>query len=317
MAHEVENMFSVSQTPWHGLGHIVKDAPDIDSVLKLAGLDWNVSLQPTFLADGTTTGQKAITRDSDSSILGFVGDKYRPLQNKEALNFFDTFNRNGLCDFETAGSLRNGKRIWIMASLKSPEMEIVKGDAVRKYLLLSNGHDGVMGIRVGFTPVRVVCANTLAGAHSNAESKLISVFHSKRSLDNLELVKDSINIANASFEATAEQYRAMAKRAIKKEHLAKYVDIVFYNNKQAETDREKFSRNELTENITRLFEYGHGNTMEGVSGTVWALYNGVTQYLSYEASRTQDTRLDNLWFGTAKTLNQKAFDTAMKIVVAA
>ena len=317
MAHEIESLFSVRETPWHGLGHIVKDAPDLDSVLRLAGLDWNVSLQPTFLSDGTATTQKAIIRDTDKSILGYVGKKYRPLQNTEALNFFETFSKNGLVDFETAGSLQNGKRIWIMAALKSPEMEIVKGDVVKKYLLLSNGHDGIMGIRVGFTPVRVVCANTLAGAHNNAESKLISVFHSQRSLDNLELIKDSINIANASFEATAEQYRAMAKTAVRKEHLAKYVDIVFYNNKQAETDREKLARENLTENITRLFEYGYGNQMPGVSGTVWALYNGVTQYLSYEAGRSQDTRLNNLWFGTAQTLNQRAFDTAMKITVAA
>lgn len=326
MAHELEiingkgQMFSVTETPWHGLGTVVSNAPSIEDVLNLSGLNWSVELQPTFLADGTETKQKAIVRDSDKSILGYVGDRYRPLQNTEALSFFEKFHTSGLVDFETAGSLRNGQRIWIMAKFKeNSEVAITKNDTVRKYLLLSNGHDGVMGIRVGFTPIRVVCANTLAAAHNEdgEANKLISVFHTKNTMQNLEAIRDIINTTNQSFEATVEQYKAMAKKQIKKDHLARYVDIVFYNSKQAETDREKLMRENMTENITRLFEYGHGNQDQDVRGSVWALYNGVTQYLSYEAGRSSDTRLNNLWFGTAKNVNQKAFDTAMKIVVAA
>lgn len=315
MAHLVENMFSVKETPWHGLGNVIQDAPGIEEVLKLAGLDWNVSMRPLFLADGKQVEQRAIVRDSDTSILGYAGQRYKPLQNKEAVEFFRPFHDSGLCNFQTAGSLKQGQKIWILAALNSSEMEIVKGDTVRKYLMLSNGHDGVTGIRVGFTPIRVVCANTLAMAHSNTNSKLIRVFHSKRAVQNLDLLRDSINAANASFEATAEQYRQLAKREVNKGDLERYVDLVFYNGKQAESDREKIARESLNQEIQRLFEVGHGNELAGVRNTYWALYNGVTQYLSYESGRAQDSRMDSLWFGAAKTKNESALEHALEMAI--
>lgn len=315
MAHEVENMFSVNETPWHKLGRVIKDAPSIEQVLELASLNWTVSLRPLYMTapDGSNVkvSENAIVRDTDNSVLGFTGKRYRPLQNQDALDFFRPFQESGLCSFETAGSLRQGQKIWIMAALSGAEMEIVKGDVVRKYLLLSNGHDGKMGIRVGFTPVRVVCANTLAMAHGSNESKLIRVFHSSKTLANLELLRETINAANASFEATAEQYRHLASRGVNAGDVARYVDLIFYNGKQAESDREKVARETLNENITRLFEAGHGNTASGVSGTYWALYNGVTQYLSYEQGRTDDSRLDSLWYGANKDLNKTALESAL------
>lgn len=316
MAHLVENMFSVKQTPWHKLGRVITEAPSIEQVLELAGLNWNVKLMPCHIQDANGNfikmpDQNAIVRETDNSVLGYTGKRYRPLQNQDALEFFRPFQESGLCSFETAGSLKSGQKIWIMASLNSSEMEIVKGDVVRKYLLLSNGHDGKMGIRVGFTPVRVVCANTLAMAHGSNESKLIRVFHSSKTMANLETLRATINAANASFEATAEQYRHLAKRGVNQNDIAKYVDLVFYNGKQAETDREKIARETLNENITRLFEVGHGNSAANVSGTYWALYNGVTQYLSYEQGRSDDSRLDSLWYGANKDLNKTALESAL------
>lgn len=315
MSHQLENMFSVKETPWHKLGQVIANAPSIEEVLKLAGLDWTVSLRPLHLQmpDGSLkqVSENAIVRDTDNSVLGYTGRRYRPLQNQDALNFFKPFAETGLCSFETAGSLKQGQKIWIMAQLNTSEMEIVKGDVVRKYLLLSNGHDGKMGIRVGFTPVRVVCANTLAMAHGSNESKLIRVFHSSKTLANLETLRETINAANASFEATAEQYRRLANRGVNQGDVAKYVDAVFYNGKQAETDREKIARQTLNDSITQLFEVGHGNDMANVRGTYWALYNGVTQYLSYDMGRSDDSRLDSLWYGANKDLNKTALEQAL------
>jgi len=159
--------------------------------------------------------------------------------------------------------------------------------------------------------MRVVCANTLSMAHASAESKLIRVFHSSRTLANLEALRDTINAADAAFEATANQYRRLAQRGVNKTDIAKYVDLVFYNGKQAESDREKLARQTLNDNITRLFETGHGNAQDGVSGTYWALYNGVTQYLSYEQGRTADSRIDSLWYGANKDLNRDALNVAL------
>jgi phage/plasmid-like protein (TIGR03299 family) len=185
MAHLVENMFSVKEVPWHGLGNIIQDAPTTEEVLKLAGLNWSVSKQQLEL-NGKKVDQFAIVRDSDSSVLGFCGKRYEPIQNQSILNFFEPFAKSGLVDFETAGSLKDGQKVWIMARLKSAEMDIVKGDAVRKYLMFSSGHDGFTASAVGFTPVRIVCANTLAMAHSDSQSKLMRVFHSKKATENLE-----------------------------------------------------------------------------------------------------------------------------------
>ncbi len=314
MAHEVENMFSVQVTPWHGLGHVVANAPNIQEVLKLAGLDWTVSLRKLFLDNGIPVDKQAIVRDSDNSVLGYAtGQRYKPLQNSEALEFFRPFHDSGLCTFETAGSLRNGEKVWILARINTGEMEIVNGDVVRKYLLLSNAHDGKTGIRVAFCPIRVVCANTLAMAHSHAETKAIRLFHSKKVTENLQAIQETVNLANNAFEATAEQYRALARKQVNQNDIKRFVDIVFYNNTQAETDREKIARERLNEEITNLFKVGYGNDQVGVAGTAWGLYNAATQYLSYQASRTQEVRLDNLWFGQGQQVNERAFAAALAL----
>jgi len=314
MAHEIENMFSVKEVPWHGLGHVIQDAPSVDQVLQLAGLNWQVTKRQLSL-DGKLVDQYAMVRETDQTVLGFAGKRYEPIQNVDILNFFAPFAESGLVDFETAGSLREGKKVWIMARLNSGEMDIVKGDTVRKYLMLSSGHDGLTAATVAVTPVRVVCANTLAIALRDAMTSKLKVSHSKKALVTLDSIRDIVNVANASFEATAEQYRALAKTSVKKGDLENYVDLVFYNGKQAETDREKVARESLYSEINRLFEVGHGNEMQGVRGTVWGLYNGVTQYLSYEAGRSQDTRLDSLWFGAAKGTNEAALEHAMALAV--
>ena len=203
-----------------------------------------------------------------------------------------------------------------MARLKSSEMDIVQGDAVRKYLMFSNGHDGATSASIGFTPVRIVCANTLAMALRNQSSKIMRVMHSKRVLENLDLLRETVNAIDASFEATAEQYRILAKREINKGDLEKYVDLVFYNGKAAESDREKIARESLSNEINKLFQVGYGNDLAGVRNTYWALYNGVTQYLSYESGRTQDGRLDSLWFGQNKSKNETALEYALNLATA-
>lgn len=313
MAHEVENMFSVRVTPWHGLGVIINDAPSFEETLKVAGLDWSVSMRKLYLENNVEVSKRAICRDSDNSVLGYATDDYKPLQNNEALNFFKPFHDSGEVSFETAGSLRQGQKVWFLANLKRNPMTIVKGDEVQKFLLLSNAHDGLTGIRVGFTPIRVVCANTLAMAHSNVESKLLRVFHSSKVVANLEAIRDTINTMDASFEATAEQYRKLASKSIHQSDVEKYVTQVFYNNIIAITDREKTIRKNFTNEISELMEIGQGANIPGVKGTVWGLYNATTEYLNYQDGRSQDNRLNKLWFGVNKELNKRALQVAVNM----
>lgn len=319
MSHEVENMFSVAQTPWHGLGKVVSDAPTAQTAIQLAGLDWKVlENKLTWHPDGKpdlVSGWKLLSRDTDNQVLGIVGENYHPLQNDKAFEFFNPFIESGLAQFETAGSLRQGKTVWILARLNKAPIEISKNDRVVKFLLLSNGHDGTMAVRVGFTPVRVVCANTLAMSHANGESRLLRLFHSSKLSTRMEQVQEIVNAADAKFEATAEQYRALAKRDVDQKSLEAYVDVVFGYSEQLEADRQSSRRRKMVEDITRLFETGRGQDLKGARGTYWGLYNSVTEYLSYEAGRSEATRLNALWFGQNKNLNQVALNVATKMAV--
>ncbi len=165
MAANVETMFSVREKPWHGLGVMVEEAPTSADALQLAGLDWEINAKPVFTAEGIQIpGYQANTRSSDGSIMGIVSDKYRIVQNREAFEFTDALIGEGVT-YETAGSLRGGKTIWLLA--KMPETEIL-GDKFEPYICFTNSHDGSGAVRACMTPVRVVCNNTLNLALSQA-----------------------------------------------------------------------------------------------------------------------------------------------------
>ena len=153
MAANVESMMYVRERPWHGLGTEVSEAPSSEDALRFAGLDWTVRQENIFNArGGIIKGFKANVRESDDSILGVVGDRYKIVQNIDAFRFTDDLI-GGDVRYETAGSLRGGKQIWLLA--KMPEQNII-GDAVEPYLCFTNAHDGSSGVRVCMTPIRVV-----------------------------------------------------------------------------------------------------------------------------------------------------------------
>ncbi len=325
MSHEIENMFSVVETPWHGLGQVVQSAPTTEEAIKLAGLNWSVSKEKLFTQDGRDSGAYALQRDTDKSILSVVGEHYTPLQNTDAFQWFNPFLETGECSLETAGSLRQGQRIWIMAKLNRTPIDVGNGDLVNKFLLLSNGHDGILAARVSLTPIRVVCANTLSAAHSDDRSAFIRVKHRGNIKQNLDAIRDIINTTDAKFEASAEKYRYLATKEVNTKDIEKYVKIVFELPEIAETERQKTTQETLIKNIEYLFKYGKGQDLKAANGTAWGMYNAVTEYLSYKAGRVKnpallddarykDQRLNNLWFGQNKSLNDKALEEAIKIV---
>jgi len=329
MAHEVENMMYVGQTPWHGLGIQLPHAPTIEEAIVAAGLDWSVSKRQN-MAGEIIVPSFTTFRDSDNSILGTVKEDYEVLQNIEAFRFFQRFLDEKACTLETAGSLRAGTRVFILAKIKSDPLTIVKNDLVEKYILLSNSHDGSLAIRVGFTPIRVVCANTLRMSINSKASKLIKIKHTKNAKQTLATVGEIMNVANHEFEATAEQYRFLASKQVSGDDLKKLVKIVFKTAKeeeqqfqpQTEEDKAKAEaeENECKRIVTRvipLFEKGRGNDLPGVKGTYWAAYNAVNEYLGYERGKDREVRLDNLWFGQGAVLNQKALKAAVTLAKAA
>lgn len=314
MAHQLENMFFVGETPWHGLGVQLEEAPTIAAALIAAGLNWEVGIKPLFLEDGTPVDSgKATVRSTDGAILGVVGNRYQPLQNTEAFNFFEPFVENGLVTLETAGSLQQGKKVWILARIAgNSDMTIVGDDIVRKYILLSNSHDGTISVRVGFTPVRVVCANTMAMAHNSDASKLIRIRHGKSVVANLDLIRDTMNLANQEFEATADVFRKLANKQINQADLRKYIKVVLDIKEEDDTKISTRAKNQI-EDIENRFVHGRGTELIGVKGTVWAAYNAVTEYLTHESGRNADSRYNSLWFGEGFSRNAVALNEAIKL----
>ncbi|MDE6319183.1 MAG: DUF932 domain-containing protein, partial [Lachnospiraceae bacterium] len=159
MAANVESMFYVRETPWHGLGTRVMEAPTSAEALHLAGLDWKVLQEPVYTVKNEhIPGFFVNIRDMDRKVLGVVSDRYKVVQNEEAFAFTDALLGEGV-RYETAGSLQNGRKVWILARL--PHDYIISGERINPYLVFSNAHDGTGSIRVAVTPIRVVCNNTL------------------------------------------------------------------------------------------------------------------------------------------------------------
>ena len=167
MPANVETMFSVRETPWHGLGRIIMDAPASREALELAGLDWQVESRNIYSGTGAMIpGYRANVRSTDDAVLGVVSDRYRIVQNEEAFQFTDDLLGEGVT-YETAGSLQGGRKVWMLARL--PRKYLIAGDQVVPYLVIFNSHDGSSGVKVAMTPIRVVCQNTLNLALNTAK----------------------------------------------------------------------------------------------------------------------------------------------------
>ncbi len=311
MAHLVESMMYVGKTPWHGLGKQIPEEKKISihEAIAEAGLNWQVELRRVYTEskDGSARsgilGHFAVCRKSDNAFLGVVGADYVPLQNEEAMEWFQPFLDSDAATLETAGSLNGGKQVWVLAKIRNGNMDVSSKDPVAHFILLSNAHDGSISVRVGFTPIRVVCNNTLTLAHNSQASQLLRVRHTRGMHYNLELIRESMNMANHEFSATVEQYRRLRNRGIDTAGLEHYVKIVFSLPDEG--------GKELIPNIVYLFENGRGSKEAG--RTYWGAYNAVTEYLNYFRGRTKDNTLSSLWFGDSARINRHALTTALKM----
>jgi phage/plasmid-like protein (TIGR03299 family) len=314
MAHEFESGLFVGAPAWHGLGVVLKDPPSIEDAIVAAGLDWNVRLAPLALAeDGRKVTHRATVRESDGKILGVVGPSWHPLQNREAFAWFQPMIDSGECAIEAAGSLRGGCKIWILASIKGQTADVVGEDAIRQFVLLAHGHDGSLAIRSGFTAVRVVCANTLSGALSDASSKLVKITHGKHAVKALEKVRGVMDVARAEFSATTEQLRELARAKCSDERLTAYVREVFAPG-QAENPK---AAARILPKVLPLFEAGRGAELPGVRGTMWGAFNAVTEFVTHERGRSKDRRVEQAWFGEGAKLADRALSVGLEFARAA
>lgn len=309
----VDDMVYKGDVPWHGIGTPIQPNTTAHEALILCKMDWIVNKSSLFvpaLSDAggfvDVPGFVALQRSDNGNILGVTTDRYVPLQNTDLANVVEGFLNTGNAQIESAGSLKSGKIVWYLLDLDSAQ-EVTSEDGVKLYAVLSNGHDGKRAVRVGYTPIRIVCSNTLAMSESSHLTRTIRVTHRGDVVGGMKAIVDSMDLANQTFKATVEQYRKLTATNINQNDVRKYVEKVLG------LDAEQSTR---AKNIISLVEYKalHGIGNEQHAGTAWAAYNAITEYLSHDAGRNPDSRYSNLWFGIAANTNKRALDLALEMV---
>ncbi len=314
MPSQVETMMYVGEPPWHGLGVALENPPSAAEAIRAAGLNWTVEKRPLFTPRRGKSdlvevpGFNAVVRKDNKRVLGVVGKTWQPLQNRDAFEFFDPFVSAGAAQYHTAGSLKEGQYVWVLAKLDADPLKVARDDYVERYLLLSNSHDGKAAVNVRFTPVRVVCWNTLSMAESDDATPFLRIRHKGNVRETLERVQQVVDITRRTFAATLEQYRYLARHQVK--NIEKYVLEVL----QVPEDPHKPPR--ALDNIVELFESGRGQDNKAIRGSLWAAYNGVTEWVDHQRGR-EATRLHAAWYGEGRRIKQRALSVAADLAKAA
>ena len=319
MAHELElmengdaSMAYVGETPWHGLGKRVPADVSTQQMLVAAGLDWTVEKKPLFFNTETgpvLTKSRALVRSTDNKVLTVISEQWNPVQNIEAFEFFNDFVSAGDMEMHTAGSLRGGKMVWAMAQIKD-SFELFGGDKVEGYLLFSNPHEFGRSIDIRFTPVRVVCNNTLTMALDKDARHAVRLNH--RSHFNGDQVKMVLGVAGDRLQAYKKQAQFLGQKKYNKETIVEYFNRVFPSMSK---DEVKLSKTALP--ISRQAEDAMAvvHTQPGANfaeGSWWQAFNAVTYMTDHTLGRSRDSRLTSAWYGMNRVKKEKALDLAVQ-----
>lgn len=275
MAAEVETMFCTREKPWHGLGTRVEEAPSSADALRLAGLDWQVVQQPIYTeGKEPISGYKANVRDSDRKVLGVVSERYRIIQNEEAFSFTDALLGQGV-RYETAGSLQEGRKVWLLARL--PREYIMSGERISPYLVFSNTHDGSGAVKVALTPVRVVCNNTLNLALDTARRSW-SMVHTGNIKDKIREAEDTLFLAEEYMERLGKEFEHLRGQEVTDGQVRGYIEQLLPIEKDATPIQRK--------NIIRLREdmeerYFGAPDLKEVGSNAYRFINAVSDFATH------------------------------------
>ncbi len=325
MAHEVEIVNGVAQMayagelPWHGLGVSVSNDLTPMQMMQKAGLDWEVEKVDAFVrwkGDNVATGQQALIRSTDGKVLTNVGENWNPVQNEEAFNFFAEYVAAGDMEMHTAGSLKGGQQVWALAKIKESFDVFGKEDTVESYLLFSNPHQYGKSIDIRFTPIRVVCNNTLTFSLNSHAERSVKVGH--RTVFNADDVKTTLGLASEKFTQYKDMAQFLGGRRFTADSLIQYYSQVFPSTSRKDiettvTKKEDLSRNAQT--AYDMLEIQPG--AEFGAGTWWQAFNSVTYVTDHLQGRGAENRLHNQWFGNNRLRKIKAANLAVQMATAA
>jgi len=301
---------------WHGLGQYVSEAMTSEQAIELGGLNYTVEKRPLYAPGWAGTmveaeGHYGNVRTDTNEILGIVKGRYRIVQNKDAFGFFDTIIDKGEAIFETAGALGKGERIFVTAKL--PEDMLVRGEKVEKYIMLTNSHDGTSTIIAGFTPIRVVCNNTLTAALKNLDNK-VSISHTASAESRLKEASRVMGIASKYMDEVNMTFESMTTRKLSDLEMKYFIETVMKTTmKEDKSDKDASTRMKNLVDQVYSFAITHPTqTTEAAYRTLWGAYNGVSGYYNFlKDYKNADQKMKDMNYGYANDKIAKAFDQAV------
>jgi phage/plasmid-like protein (TIGR03299 family) len=327
----MHNFFSVKEKAWHGLGKIVQEYPTSKEAIQFAGLNYKVEKRKLFTyknpdSDKVDNNENEINskikvpdfyatvRTDTNQVLGVVGKDYELVQNEDAFSFFDSIVGGDGILYETAGALGNGERIFITAKLPD-YIKVGNDDLIEKYLFLTTSHDGYGSISAAFTPIRIVCNNTLTAALNNCANS-IKIRHTHNVKERLEQAHKLMGISNQLSEHLGTIFNRWAKIQITDVKVKRLIQLAMVPNKEVFNNIQRGKEDELStcfKNICdRVYEYAMtspSQLTETTRGTLFGAYNAITGYFQNVRSyRDEEAKLKSLLFaGTAQARTQKGF----------
>jgi len=318
MAHLVESMAYVGQTPWHGLGHQLPAQQPIEVWAQQAGMDWEIRETPVRFITGTAGNLGAIESFPDNKVLfrsdtnaplSVVSQRYQVVQPREILEFYRDLTEISGFELETAGILKGGRKFWALA--RTGQSGTLKGkDVSRGYVLLATACDGTLATTAQFTSIRVVCNNTLAIALGKNDGA-VKVPHSTRF--DAEAVKKQLGISVSGWKTFMDSMKALSERKMKNAEAQRFFLQVFTdagNSRQGATNESAMAKS------LSLYEgRGKGSTLPSAQGTAYGLLNAVTEFVDHKRrARSTDYRLDSAWFGQGAAIKERALKQALLLV---
>jgi phage/plasmid-like protein (TIGR03299 family) len=332
MAHELRNandMVYVGETPWHGLGVPLSQAPTTDELLACPQLNWQVVKDPiqNVRTGEVIEGEFSLNREDTGEHLATVSSSYVPVQNSTAIEFFRDIVDGGHASYETAGVLQGGKKMWVLAKMAQDPIEPIKGDPIMPYFLFSHGHDGESAVKITPTTIRVVCANTLGWADKQTQDYQVRIIHKSGVNQAIANVEKITAAAIKGLAETEEILRAMAGQPIDPESLENYfrkaLRLPYRDPELLKADEEAFEQlmkvgARVMDDVRDSYEEEAFSLNPKHRGTLYHGFQAVTNYTTHKRGTTDKAqRLSQNWFGYGAQIRGRAMTEAIDLLVAA
>lgn len=315
--HLVETMAYAGQRPWHGLGNKLAQGQSIEQWKKSAGMDWAIEeSEVRYITGRNGVGmlsaypeQKVLYRSDTQAPLAIVSKRFKVVQPGEILDFYRDLTELGGFELETAGVLREGRKVWALA--RTGQSVQLKGkDQVDGYLLLATACDGTLATTAQFTSVRVVCNNTLQIAVGDRQGA-IKVPH--RSHFDPEVVKQQLGITVAAWDGFVARMKALVATPVDPDSVDGLLRRVL--TYPAQLGQARVINEQAVRSVRALYDGGgKGATLASSRGTAWGVLNSVTEYVDHHRrARSDDYRRDAAWFGQGARFKQRAWDEVVRL----